>query len=35
MAVKKAYKIDITKKHVDLPGGHIKKLGETFVYIKL
>ena len=34
-AVKKQFKIDLTKKHIDLPGGHIKKLWEVFIYIKL
>jgi large subunit ribosomal protein L9 len=33
--VKNKFKIDLTKKHIDLPDGHIKKLGETFIYIKL
>ncbi len=33
--VKKLYKIDLSKKHVNLQEGHIKKLWETFVYIKL
>jgi len=34
-AVKKQYKVDLAKKHIDLPSGHIKKLWETFIYIKL
>lgn len=34
-AVKSKFKIDITKKNIDLPGGHIKKIWETFIYIKL
>lgn len=34
-AVKKEYKIDLAKKHIDLQAGHIKKLWETFIYIKL
>ncbi len=33
--VKKEYKVDLAKKHIDLPSGHIKKLWETFIYIKL
>lgn len=33
-AIKKAYKIIVTKKHIDLPNGHIKKIGESFIYIK-
>ncbi|MDA7494848.1 50S ribosomal protein L9 [Candidatus Gracilibacteria bacterium] len=34
-AVKKQCKIEVTKKHILLPNGHIKQLGETQVYIKL
>ncbi len=34
-AVKSKFKIELTKKHIDLPGGHIKKLGESQVFIKL
>jgi len=33
--VKKQFKLDLTKKHIDLPGGHVKKLGESQVFIKL
>ena len=33
--VKKLFKIDLTKKHIELPGGHLKKLWEQFIYIKL
>jgi ribosomal protein L9 len=33
--VKKKFKLDLTKKHIDLPGGHIKKLWESQVFIKL
>ena len=33
--VKNKFKIELTKKHIELPGGHIKKLGETFIYVKL
>ena len=34
-AVKRQYKIDLAKKHISLQDGHIKKLWETFIYIKL
>ena len=33
--VKKLFKVELTKKHIDLPDGHIKKIGETYIYIKL
>lgn len=33
--VKKNFKLELTKKHIDLPGGHIKKLWESQVFIKL
>ncbi|MDD3645845.1 MAG: 50S ribosomal protein L9 [Candidatus Gracilibacteria bacterium] len=33
--IKKKFKIELSKKHIDMPDGHIKKLGETFIYIKL
>ena len=33
--IKNLFKIDLSKKHIDLPGGHIKKLWEEFIYIKL
>jgi len=33
--VKKKFKLDLTKRHIDLPGGHIKKLWESQVFIKL
>ena len=33
--IKKEFKVDISKKHVSLPDGHLKKIGETFIYIKL
>ena len=33
--IKRLFKLDLTKKHIDLPGGHIKKLGESQVFIKL
>jgi len=33
--IKKQFKLDLTKKHIDLPGGHIKKIWESEVFIKL
>ena len=33
--IKRKNKIELTKKHVDMPDGHIKKLWESQVYIKL
>jgi ribosomal protein L9 len=33
--VKKDFKIELSKKHIDLPDGHIKKLWEHQVFIKL
>ena len=33
--IKKKEKIDLTKKHIDLQDWHIKKLWQTYVYIKL
>lgn len=33
--IKSKYKIELTKKHIDLPDGHIKKIGESQVFIKL
>lgn len=33
--IKSKFKIELTKKHINMPDGHIKKLGETQVYIKL
>ena len=33
--IKKQFGVEITKKHVSLEDGHIKKLWETFIYIKL
>ena len=33
--VKKIFKLELTKKHIDMPGGHIKKLWESDVFIKL
>ena len=34
-SLKKDYFVELTKKHIELPDGHIKKVGETYVYIKL
>lgn len=33
-AVKKKYKINLSKKHINMPDGHIKKLGESIIFIK-
>ena len=33
--IKKKFKLELTKKHIDLPDWHIKKLGESQVFIKL
>ncbi|QFR39554.1 50S ribosomal protein L9 [Candidatus Gracilibacteria bacterium 28_42_T64] len=33
--IKKKFNIELTKKHIDLPAGHIKKIGESDVYINL
>ena len=33
--VKSKFKVELTKKHIDLPDGHIKKLWESYIYIKL
>ncbi|MDD2870483.1 MAG: 50S ribosomal protein L9 [Candidatus Gracilibacteria bacterium] len=33
--IKKKFKLELTKKHIDLPDGHIKKLGESQIYVKL
>ena len=33
--IKRLFKLDLTKKHIALPWGHIKKLGESQVFIKL
>lgn len=33
--VKKKFKIELSKKHIDMPDGHLKKLGEHIIYIKL
>lgn len=33
--IKKKLQIELSKKHIDLPDWHIKKLWETLIYIKL
>lgn len=33
--IKKKFKIELTKKHIDMPDWHIKKIWETQIYIKL
>ena len=33
--VKKKFKLELTKKHIDMPAGHIKKVWESEVFIKL
>lgn len=33
--IKKKFKIELTKKHIDMPDGHIKKLWEKDIYIKV
>ncbi len=33
--IKKKFKIDLTKKHIDMPDGHIKKLWENQIFVKL
>jgi large subunit ribosomal protein L9 len=33
--IKSKFKIELTKKHIELPGGHIKKIGEAQIFIKL
>ncbi len=33
--IKKKFKIELTKKHIDMPNGHLKKIWEHIVYIKL
>lgn len=33
--IKKKFKIDLAKKHIDMPSGHIKKLWESQVFVKL
>lgn len=33
--IKKKFKIELSKKHIDLPDWHIKKLWESQIYVKL
>jgi len=33
--IKQKYNIDLSKKHIYMPSGHIKKLWEEYIYIKL
>jgi len=33
--IKKQFKLELTKKNIDMPDGHIKKLWESQVFIKL
>jgi ribosomal protein L9 len=33
--IKNKYKIELTKKHIDMPNWHIKKLGESVIFINL
>lgn len=33
--IKKKFKIELTKKHIDMPDWHVKKLWESQIYIKL
>lgn len=33
--VKKKFKFELTKKHIDMPDGHLKKIWEHVIYIKL
>lgn len=33
--IKNNFKIELSKKHIDLPDWHIKKVGETYIFIKL
>ena len=33
--IKKLYKVELTKKHIEMPDGHLKKLWENQVFIKL
>lgn len=33
--IKKKFKVDLTKKHIDMPDWHIKKLWESQIYVKL
>ena len=33
--IKQNYKIELSKKHIYMPDGHIKKLWEEYIYVKL
>lgn len=33
--IKKKFKVELTKKHIDMPNGHLKKIGEHIIYVKL
>ena len=33
--IKKKFKIELTKQHIDMPDGHLKKVWEHAIYIKL
>ena len=33
--IKKQFKIELSKKHIEMPNGHLKKLGQHQVFIKL
>jgi len=33
--IKKKYKIELTKKYIEMPEGHIKKLWESQIFVKL
>lgn len=35
LLLKKDFHIELSKKHIVLPSGHIKALWESFIYIKL
>ena len=34
-AIKKKFKVELSKKHIDMPDWHLKKLWESQIYIKL
>jgi len=33
--IKKHFKVELTKKHIDMPNGHLKKLWDNQIFIKL
>lgn len=33
--IKKQFKFELTKKHIEMPDGHLKKVGEHMLFIKL